>query len=164
MPTRAQKGMFVITDGKRNDIGTTMEAYAAAHLGKTDVFGERTLIAVRRGRADRERLSGHGRHQAAARHLRMRKIRAFLCSSRPRTRPPVNCRIRNWTPARPFTQRWATFCEHWGENCYRQIRLLRRRRGRRRDVPGSSSANCAIGAAAHLLPGARLRRTGRRRG
>lgn len=27
------KGMFVITDGKRNDIGATMEAYAAAHLG-----------------------------------------------------------------------------------------------------------------------------------
>ena len=35
------KGMFVITDGKRNDIGTTMEAYATAHLGKTDVFGEK---------------------------------------------------------------------------------------------------------------------------
>lgn len=34
-----QKGMFVITDGKRNDIGTTMEAYAAAHLGQTDVDG-----------------------------------------------------------------------------------------------------------------------------
>lgn len=34
------KGMFVITDGKRNDIGTTMEAYATAHLGKTDVAGE----------------------------------------------------------------------------------------------------------------------------
>ena len=31
------KGMFVITDGKRNDIGTTMEAYAAAHLGKVQV-------------------------------------------------------------------------------------------------------------------------------
>ena len=31
------KGMFVITDGKRNDIGTTMEAYAAAHLGTTMV-------------------------------------------------------------------------------------------------------------------------------
>lgn len=28
------KGMFVITDGKRNDIGTTMEAYAAAHMGR----------------------------------------------------------------------------------------------------------------------------------
>ena len=31
------KGLFVITDGKRNDIGSTMEAYAAAHLGKTKV-------------------------------------------------------------------------------------------------------------------------------
>ncbi|MEE0858396.1 MAG: orotidine-5'-phosphate decarboxylase [Acutalibacteraceae bacterium] len=34
------KGMFVITDGKRNDIGTTMEAYANAHLGTTDIEGE----------------------------------------------------------------------------------------------------------------------------
>lgn len=34
------KGMFVITDGKRNDIGTTMEAYANAHLGVTDIEGE----------------------------------------------------------------------------------------------------------------------------
>lgn len=38
------KGLFVITDGKRNDIGTTMEAYAAAHLGKTTVAGN-TLSA-----------------------------------------------------------------------------------------------------------------------
>ncbi|MEE1076220.1 MAG: orotidine-5'-phosphate decarboxylase [Acutalibacteraceae bacterium] len=34
------KGMFVITDGKRNDIGTTMEAYATAHLGLTDIEGD----------------------------------------------------------------------------------------------------------------------------
>ncbi len=34
------KGMYVITDGKRNDIGTTMEAYAAAHLGKVKVGKE----------------------------------------------------------------------------------------------------------------------------
>lgn len=31
------KGMYVITDGKRNDIGTTMEAYSIAHLGDTKV-------------------------------------------------------------------------------------------------------------------------------
>lgn len=31
------KGMFVITDGQRNDIGTTMTAYAAAHLGEVAV-------------------------------------------------------------------------------------------------------------------------------
>lgn len=35
-----EKGLFVITDGKRNDIGTTMEAYAAAHIGKTEAFGK----------------------------------------------------------------------------------------------------------------------------
>lgn len=34
-----EKGMFVITDGKRNDIGSTMEAYAAAHLGQTEIEG-----------------------------------------------------------------------------------------------------------------------------
>ncbi len=35
-----ERGMFVITDGKRNDIGTTMQAYAEAHLGETDAEGE----------------------------------------------------------------------------------------------------------------------------
>ena len=34
------KGMFVITDGKRNDIGATMESYAAAWLGLTAVENE----------------------------------------------------------------------------------------------------------------------------
>ncbi|MBQ5311862.1 MAG: orotidine-5'-phosphate decarboxylase, partial [Oscillospiraceae bacterium] len=34
-----EKGLFVILDGKRNDIGPTMQAYAAAYLGATDVFG-----------------------------------------------------------------------------------------------------------------------------
>ena len=29
--------MFVITDGKRNDIGATMEAYTKAHLGTVDI-------------------------------------------------------------------------------------------------------------------------------
>lgn len=33
------KGMYVITDGKRNDIGSTMECYAEAYLGSTDVEG-----------------------------------------------------------------------------------------------------------------------------
>lgn len=36
------KGMFVMTDGKRNDIGATMEAYAAAHLGSVAV-GNKTF-------------------------------------------------------------------------------------------------------------------------
>ncbi len=34
------KGLFVITDGKRNDIGSTMQAYADAHLGTVCVNNE----------------------------------------------------------------------------------------------------------------------------
>ncbi len=33
------KGMYVILDGKRNDIGATAEAYADAYLGKTTIAG-----------------------------------------------------------------------------------------------------------------------------
>jgi orotidine-5'-phosphate decarboxylase len=33
------KGMFVITDAKRNDIGSTMEAYGYAHLGSVNING-----------------------------------------------------------------------------------------------------------------------------
>lgn len=36
-----EKGLIVIADGKRNDIGTTAEAYARAFLGKVDLFGEK---------------------------------------------------------------------------------------------------------------------------
>ena len=39
-----EKGMFVMTDGKRNDIGATMEAYATAHLGNT-VVGDTEIAA-----------------------------------------------------------------------------------------------------------------------
>lgn len=35
------KGLYVIIDGKRNDIGPTMEAYAVAHLGETAVGNQR---------------------------------------------------------------------------------------------------------------------------
>lgn len=35
-----EKGMIVIMDGKRNDIGSTMQAYAKAHLGISEVNGK----------------------------------------------------------------------------------------------------------------------------
>ncbi len=57
------KGMFVITDGKRNDIGTTMEAYAAAHFGDHDGRGY-TLCSIWRGCPYRKRLSGFRWNQA----------------------------------------------------------------------------------------------------
>ncbi len=36
-----QRGLLVIADGKRNDIASTAEAYAAAFLGETDVLGKK---------------------------------------------------------------------------------------------------------------------------
>lgn len=39
-----EKGLLVIGDAKRNDIGSTAEAYARGHLGKVDVFGEEQAI------------------------------------------------------------------------------------------------------------------------
>ena len=35
-----EKGLYVILDVKRNDIGSTAEAYSAAYLGKVDIDGE----------------------------------------------------------------------------------------------------------------------------
>jgi len=38
------KGLLVIADVKRNDIGSTAKAYAEAHFGEVDVFGEKEFI------------------------------------------------------------------------------------------------------------------------
>jgi orotidine-5'-phosphate decarboxylase len=35
------KGLYVITDAKRNDIGATAESYSSAYLGETDIFGKK---------------------------------------------------------------------------------------------------------------------------
>lgn len=35
------RGMMVIADAKRNDIGSTAQAYSAAYLGKTEIAGEK---------------------------------------------------------------------------------------------------------------------------
>ena len=35
------KGLLVVCDGKRNDIGSTAGAYSQAHLGKVDLFGDK---------------------------------------------------------------------------------------------------------------------------
>lgn len=40
----AEKGLYVILDAKRGDIGPTAEAYASAYLGGTDLFGERADV------------------------------------------------------------------------------------------------------------------------
>jgi orotidine-5'-phosphate decarboxylase len=39
-----QRGLLVIADGKRNDVASTAEAYAAAFLGESDIFGEKQEV------------------------------------------------------------------------------------------------------------------------
>ena len=39
-----ERGLLVIADGKRNDISSTAEAYAAAFLGKTDILGDKRPV------------------------------------------------------------------------------------------------------------------------
>jgi len=40
-----EKGLVVIADGKRNDIGSTAEAYSSAYLGKTNLFGSDVSVS-----------------------------------------------------------------------------------------------------------------------
>jgi orotidine-5'-phosphate decarboxylase len=39
-----QRGLLVIADGKRNDISSTAEAYAAAFLGESDILGRKQKV------------------------------------------------------------------------------------------------------------------------
>lgn len=39
-----EAGLIVIADAKRNDIGSTAEAYAKAFIGKTDLFGKKIAV------------------------------------------------------------------------------------------------------------------------
>ena len=41
-----KKGLYVMLDGKRNDIGSTAEAYSAGWLGKPDLDGERESMCA----------------------------------------------------------------------------------------------------------------------
>ena len=70
------KGMYVIVDGKRNDIGATMDAYSAAYLGSTEVYGER-IAPFGAGRSHCKRISRHRRNRACSqnrrKHFRSRK-------------------------------------------------------------------------------------------
>jgi orotidine-5'-phosphate decarboxylase len=107
------KGMFVITDGKRNDIGSTMQAYAAAHLGETDVDGEK-LAAF-----DADALTVNG-------YLGSDGIQPLLsvCKARDRgifvlakTSNPSSDELQNQSleGGELLCEAMGRFCEEWGE-------------------------------------------------
>ena len=155
-----EKGMFVITDGKRNDIGATMEAYATAHLGEVEVEGERFAPFG----ADALTVNGYLGSDGIKPLLKVCNekdagIFVLVKTSNPLFRGasgPGAGRRRDHLPG------YGRDVRKLGQGAARQIRLLRCRRcgGRHLSRPAGRAAQ---GHAPHLLPGAGLRRPGRRR-
>ena len=94
-----QKGMFVMTDGKRNDIGTTMEAYATAHLGTTDVAGE----AIDAFGADALTVNGY---------LGTDGIQPLVKTSNPSSGELQDLKLTNGASV---YEQMGRMCEQWGE-------------------------------------------------
>lgn len=108
------KGMFVITDGKRNDIGTTMEAYATAHLGKTDVFGEKTEAFG----ADALTVNGYLGTDGIKPLLGVceaedKGIFVLVKTSNPSSGELQDQKMES---GKTVYETMGAFCEHWGEN------------------------------------------------
>ena len=153
------KGMYVITDGKRNDIGTTMEAYAAAHLGKVQV-GSQTYEPFL---GDALTVNGY---------LGSDGIKPLLATCRDNDKG-IFVLVKTSNPSSGELQDkkidgmtiYETMGEHVrevGRGSPRRLRILRRRRGSRRYIPRAAQIPPRR-ASHHILPYPGLRRSGRRR-
>ena len=111
-----EKGMFVIIDGKRNDIGSTMDCLCSGPPGRCG-SGRRGLHSLRRRCPHRQRLSGHRRHRPCSRHLRSRRTPVSLYWSRLPTPLPASCRTAAWK-AVPVYAAMGEMCEKWGEELH----------------------------------------------
>ena len=153
------KGMFVITDGKRNDIGATMTAYAAAHLGST-VVEEETFAPFG---ADALTVNGYLGTDGIQPLLEVcgqedKGIFVLVKTSNPSS---GELQDKPLADGNTVYRAMGAMCEGWGEEAPRPVRLLRRGGcgGRHLSRPAGRAAGRH---APHLLPGARLRRPGRR--
>lgn len=107
------KGMFVITDGKRNDIGSTMEAYAAAHLGTTMVAGE----AVSAFGADALTVNGYLGSDGIVPLIKVCQqmdggMFVLVKTSNPSSGELQNQQLEG---GEPIYRRMGAMCEQWGE-------------------------------------------------
>ena len=153
------KGMFVITDGKRNDIGATMTAYAAAHLGTTPVeeesfeaFGADALtVNGYLGTDGIQPLVDVCQKGDKGIFVLVKNLQSLLWGI-------AGSPLGGWKYRLPG---YGRHVRGLGRKAPRQVRLLRRGGCGGRHL--SRSAGGAAGRyASHVLPGAGLRRTGRR--
>ena len=104
--------MFVITDGKRNDIGSTMEAYAAAHLGTTAVEGNE--IAAFGG--DALTVNGYLGTDGIAPLIKVCKQQDTGIFVLVKTSNPSSGELQDkLLDGEPVYRRMGAMCEHWGE-------------------------------------------------
>lgn len=106
------KGMFVITDGKRNDIGSTMEAYAAAHLGVTPVK-EQEIAAFG---ADALTVNGYLGTDGIAPLLKVCEQQDTGIFVLVKTSNPSSGELQDkLLEGEPVYRHMGAMCEHWGE-------------------------------------------------
>ena len=106
------KGLLVIADGKRNDIGSTMQAYAAAWLGETDVGGEK-LAAFD---ADALTVNGYLGTDGIQPLLEVCKTRDRGIFVLARTSNPSSDELQNqaFEGGEMLYEAMGRFCEEWG--------------------------------------------------
>ena len=152
------KGMIVIMDGKRNDIGSTMQAYAKAHLGTTALRDQQQAAFG----SDMLTVNGYLGSDGIEPLLPIcdekdKGIFVLVKTSNLSSGELQDQKIGDKT----IYETMGAMCESWGEKDRESLRLFPRRRSSRRDLSAAAGGDASEDAA-YLLPGAGLRRTGRR--
>ena len=107
-----EKGMYVIIDGKRNDIGSTMEAYAAAHLGTTMVNGREAAAFG----GDCQTVNGDLGSAGITPHLKLCRARDQSIFVMGKTSNPSSGELQDRKLGeKTVYEAMAEMCEAWGE-------------------------------------------------
>ncbi len=153
------KGMYVIGDIKRNDIGATASAYAEAYLGKTRV-GDTEIAPYGCDSVTVNGYLGTDGVEPFLKECRSREKSLFLLV---KTSNPSSGELQNRDmEGKPLYARMAEMVAKWGEGLDTPCGLQPDRRGRRRDLSRGAEDHPRA-AAEELLPRTGLRRAGRDR-
>ncbi len=108
------KGLFVIADGKRGDIGSTVQAYASAWLGETDVGGE----ALAAFGADALTVNGYLGADGVLPFVDVCRARDGGIFILAKTSNPSSDELQNqpFEGGETLYEAMGRFCEEWGAN------------------------------------------------